>query len=297
MPELTIFLDKELSEHLNREARKQSCSPEELVEELLRAGLPTPSAPLVSLVNPIVHLSVRELVALLESPMAERREHARDQLLAIGQMALSELEEALINSSTMVVLAVAELMAKSGSKGAIHPLLTVYAGADARLKAPLLHELRVLLGRYIMLPDGAWRAIRACTLRTAPLVSHQIKTTLSLPYGSKDRIDPLVFRTASTEAEIISLTALLRWQRTGEVARQAASALHQIALSAPTPQLRQALPFLHPAWHIRFAHPELTQAMKAIETATMVWKDLPLLAERDSRPDNQDLPLPVDNVP
>jgi hypothetical protein len=176
---------------------------------------------------------------------------------------------------------------------AIRPLLLAYCRAELSGKAVLFNELRALLGHFVPLPDGAWRAIRASTVRTAPLVARQIKTTLSLPCSPEDGIEPATFRECATAAEIKSLTALLRWQRTGEVARQAALALHQIALATPVPQLRQALPALQPAWHTRFAHPELTQARKAIEAVTTYWQDLPLPAESDEY-EGRDLPLPAE---
>ena len=264
MPELTIALDEELHRLLRREAEHRQLTPELLVKVILREQLRFPST-------------------------------AHEQLAAFGQNALSQLEEALETAPASQLPKLAELLALSGSPEAIRPLLIAYAKGSSSQKPAVYHELNVLLGRFTLLPDGAWKAIRACTLRTTPLVSQQIKTTLFLPVDPKDTLNPLVFREASTAAEIASLTALLRWQRTGEVSRQVASALHQIALTAPVPQLREALPYLRRAWHIRFAHPELIQAMKAIEAATALWKDLPLPAEGDSELGSHNLPVPVDN--
>ena len=235
-----------------------------------------------------------ELIVFLEAPDPDVREWAFSQLVALGPGALPTLEEVLETASDALLLTLAELLALSGSPTAIRPLLFAYARVEVPHRPALYQRLQSLLEHYIPLPDGAWKAIQASTLRTAPLVARQIKTTLSLPLEPTDGIAPHVFRSAPTNAEIASLTALLRWQRTGDVARQAATALHQIALTAPAPQLREALPFLSRAWHIRFAHPELLQAMRAIEAATVLWKDLPLPAESDSYLGSHGLPLPVE---
>ncbi len=243
---------------------------------------------------PLWHRSAEKLIALLEVHEPEVRVRAREQLTAFGQSAIPPLEAALGTAEGSQLLAIVELLALSGSSSVILPLLIAYAKGSSPQKPSLVYELRALLGHYPLLSDSAWKAIQACTVRTAPLIARQIKTSLSLPISTKDGIDPLVFREASTAAEISSLTALLRWQRTGDVARQAAQALHQIALT-PCLELRQALPYLRRAWHILFAHPELLQALKAIEEATVFWKDLPLPAESGDEFENHDLPVPVDN--
>jgi hypothetical protein len=291
MPELTISLTDEQLQLLRREANQQQLTPEQLVVRVLQEELRFPTG------DRTWSLTEKALIALLETHEPETRTRAREQLVALGQSAIPSLEEALETAQGYRLVALAEILAVSGSPAAIRPLLIAYAKADTAHKPTLYHELRVLLGRYPQLPDDAWRAIQLSPLRTAPLVAQQLKTTLALPLGPKDGLDPLVFRQDSTSAEIACLTALLRWQRTGEVAKLAAGALHQIALAHPVPQLRQALPYLHRAWHIRFAHPELIQARKAIEDATASWKDLPILAESDTDESGRGLPVPVDNSP
>jgi hypothetical protein len=244
---------------------------------------------------PLWHRSAEKLIVLLEIHEPQVRQAAREQLVAMGQSVIPAIEEALETASALPFVDLAEILACSGSPVAIRPLLLAYARSTTEHRPSLYQELKVLLGRYTLLPDTAWKAIQTCTVRTAPLVSQQIKMSLALPLDTKDSGDPLSFREATTATEIASLTALLRWQRTGDVARQVALALHQIALSDPVPQLREALPYLHRAWHICFAHPELLQALKAIEEATVLWKDLPLPAESKSDFATQNLPVPVDN--
>ncbi len=253
MPQLTISLDTEQFQRIQREAEHRQLTPEQLVKAILREHL------------------------------QERR------------ATLPELAEALETAPASQLPKLGELLALSGSPEAIRPLLIAYTKGSSLQKPSLYYELRALLGRYPLLSDSAWKAIQVCTVRTAPLIARQIKTSLGLPVGAKDGVDPFMFRESPTAAEIASLTALLSWQRTGDVARQAAQALHQIALTSPCLELRQALPYLRRAWHIRFAHPELLQALRAIEEATVLWKDLPLPAEGDDALDSHNLPVPVDN--
>jgi hypothetical protein len=90
------------------------------------------------------------------------------------------------------------------------------------------------------------------------------------------------------------LIALLRWQRTGGTAQKVAYALTMIALSTPSVELRQALPFLRASARRPFAPPEFAQAVKTIEDATAQWKDLPRpAASDDDEPLDADLPRPV----
>jgi hypothetical protein len=296
MPELIISLTHEQLRLLCREADQQQLTPEELAQRALCEHLQLPSPvserdyPL-----PLWRRNEEALIPLLESSDAQEQQRVKEVLQLRGTGAFDALEQGLTHPSPVVRETVAELIVGSDSILALRPLLIVYSQADAVYKATCYQELETLLGRYPQLPDDAWRAIQLCTLRTAPLVAQQLKTTLALPLGPKDGLDPLVFRDESTSAEIACLTALLRWQRTGEVAKLAAGALHQIALAHPVPQLRQALPYLNRAWHIRFAHPELIQARKAIEEATMPWKDLPILAESNTDLSGRGLPVPVDN--
>lgn len=298
MPELKISLTDEQLQLLRREADQQQLTPERLVlrvlQEQLQLSHPTsePDEPL-----PLWRQEEEALIPLLESPDSQEQQRVKEVLQRRGTGAFDALEQGLNHPSPVVRHTVSELIVESDSILALRPLLIVYSQAEAMYKAACYQELETLLGRYSQLPDDAWRAIRLCTLRTAPLVARQLKTTLALPLGPKDELDPLVFREESTSAEIASLTALLRWQRTGEAAKLAAQALHQIALAHPVPTLRQALPYLNRAWHIRFAHPELIQARKAIEDATAPWKDLPILAESDTDVSGRGLPVPVDNSP
>ena len=300
MPQLTIELDGELMAHLGIEARRRGISSQVLLEELLRTELKVPKpapvtiAPPEIVPDPLPFFSTEKLIALLGIHEPEVRQGAREQLMAMGQSAISQLEAALETAEGSRLLAIVELLVLSGSPSVTLPLLIAYAKGSSSQKPSLYHELRALLGRYTLLPDSAWKAIQACTVRTAPLVAWQVKTSLGLPIGSKDTINPLDFREASSAAEIASLTALLRWQRTGDVARQVAAALNQIALTNPVPQLREALPLLHPAWHIRLTHPELVEALKTIEAATALWKDLPLPAEGDRELGSYNLPVPVE---
>jgi hypothetical protein len=298
MPELKISLTHEQLRLLRRVAAQQQLTPEELAQRALCEHLQLPSPvsepddPL-----PLWRRNEEELIPLLESADSQEQQRAKEVLQLRGTGAFDALEQGLIHPSPVVRHTVAELIVESDSILALRPLLIVYSQAEAVYKAACYQELETLLGHYPQLPDDAWRAIRFCTLRTAPLVARQLKTSLALPLGPKDELDPRIFRDASTSAEIASLTALLRWQRTGEAAKLAALALHQIALAHPVPALRQALPYLHRAWHIRFAHPELIQARKAIEDATVQWKDLPILAESDTDSSGRGLPVPVDNSP
>jgi hypothetical protein len=298
MPTLTIELDSELLAHLGIEARRRGVSPQEVIESLLRQELRVPPTSSFSLAtpepDPIAHLSVPELIALLETSDVERRERARDQLLALGAEIVPELEEALGHPNTTRALAAAELLAKSGASAAILPLLIAYSSASERLRRALYHELKVLLGRYTLLSDSAWAAIDSCTPRTAPLVSRQIKETQRRFIGPRDTLDAAALLAMPDPADILSLIALLRWQRTGGTAQKVAYALTMIALSTPSVELRQALPFLRASARRPFAPPEFAQAVKTIEDATAQWKDLPRpAASDDDEPLDADLPRPV----
>ena len=65
-------------------------------------------------------------------------------------------------------------------------------------------------------------------------------------------------------------------------------------MTAPLPELRQALPYLRPAWHNFLAPAEFLQAVHAIEAATQHWAELPLPAE--SAPEDAEPALPLPSV-
>ena len=298
MPELTIFLDEELILRLDDEASQRGLTTSKLIPKLLREQLhlPLPDPQPASGIDLLMlwRMTPEELVALLESSDAAVRAQAKDHLKTRGESVFDALEKALAHPREKVALTAAELLAKSASNLAIRPLLVAYAGAKKPLKPELLHELRRLQERFPSLPVSAWNAIHVCTPVTAPLVSRMLKETQKLYIRPNDTLSaqPLF----STQ-DITSLIFLLKWQRTGETARQVASALTQAASTSPCPELRYALPLLHPSWRHPLVPTEFTEAAKAIEAATAPWKDLPLPASPDDKPEAQDLPLPVENVP
>lgn len=210
----------------------------------------------------------------------------------LAPLSPTQLEEAIPTLDGQLLIETASTLAERGSDAAIRPLLRAYAHGTPSQRPSLLHELRVVLDRYPLLTEAAWDAIRATTPRTAPYVVYQLKLTLGLPCDD-DRLRPETFAEGATEPEVLSLVALLRWQRTGEVAKNVALALQQIAQATPLPELRAALPYLRRAWHIRFAHPELLQALKTIEAKTAPWKDLPLPVESETLGSTNNLPRPL----
>ena len=295
MPQVTVLLDNMLAERLAREAATRDLSVEQLIPKLLRESLrlneppPIPPPPIDLL--ELWRMSPEELIALLESSDLEVQAQVKEHLSTRGKSVFDMLEKTLTHPREHVALTAAELLAASGSNLAIRPLVVAYASA----KDPLKHELRRwlyrLLGRFSSLPTSAHKAINVCTPVTAPLVSRMLKETYKFYIGSSD-----VFSTEPPYApeDILSLVTLLKWQRTGSMAQHIAHALTRAALFAPCLELRRALPLLRPTWRHPLVPAEFAQAAKAIEAATVTWKDLPLPAESDDEPEARNLPLPVD---
>jgi hypothetical protein len=284
--ELILTLDEKQLRRLKEQARHRQLTPEQLLQEYID-NLPAVPNP-----ERTWQATVESLVALLSATEPETRQRAREQLAAFGSSIIPQLEQAIPTASPTLLVELATLLAGSGAPAAIRPLLGAYARREAENKAALYHEVRVLLGRYILLPEAAWETVRKCTPTTAPLVTRQLKEFLGLHTSPQDTLDTTQPLTA---ADVVSLITLLRWQKTGAVAQQVAHALTVASLDSPIPELRQALPLLRPAWHNLFAPAEFIQSVKAIEKATAHWADLPLPAESDDEPEVRDLPLPVDN--
>lgn len=91
-------------------------------------------------------------------------------------------------------------------------------------------------------------------------------------------------------------TDVMKIGASGRVAQEisvlAAEALSKLARTAPTPQLRAALPLLkRDIWHS--SPDEFGEAREAIEEATHKWKDLPMTAFAP-QPKASELPLPAE---
>jgi hypothetical protein len=286
MPQLTITLDDDQLRLLQQEAQRRQLTVERLVPELLSRQLQLLPAPPRTWQE-----TMQGLLPLLSSHDPETRQRAREQVMAFGQSMIPELETLIFTASQSTLTEVATLLSSSGSPAAIRPLLQAYAQADAVHKVALYHEVRVLLGRYIVLPEAAWTAIHQCTPRTAPLVARQVKEFLGLYIDLRDTLSATQ---ALAPADVLSLVALLRWKNTGSTAQRIAYALTSTALSAPTVELRQALPLLRVGWQNLFAPAEFLQATKAIERATDAWADLPLPAASQELVDEHNLPVPVE---
>jgi hypothetical protein len=98
---------------------------------------------------------------------------------------------------------------------------------------------------------------------------------------------PMRWRTLSIETLLgLLINSRIRSERLDD---SVALTLVRIAQEAPSPLLRQALPYLKRPWHQRL--PSFNAARKAIEEATKTWKDLPVPASVST--DSTNLPQPV----
>lgn len=291
MPELTIFLDEELVERLNAEASLRGLPPEATAESVLRQYLPERVA------SPHNQHHGRALVALLGVPQATEREKAQQQLVGLGSRALPYLREGIRTDNWLQARGVAECLSRLESSEVVGILLEQRFLAPMEARSEIDTALRHCLQRYGMPAEESWPILESCRWPLVPLVARWLRDTLRLSYplGSISAAEiQKRFDSSPTKADIETLVAILKSLRTGSTAVTTAQLLEFIAKTAPSLELRRALPLLRPSWRHPIVPSEFIQAVKAIEDATAQWKDLPRPVESDdSEPLDANLPRPV----
>lgn len=207
------------------------------------------------------------LVMALQNPRTSYREMVEERLFQLGDEAISPLIQVLPSATPIHASRVASMLARLQAVEAIPALVS-------RLTQNMENN-----------PEPAIASALNELIRQLPLRWRHINfETLIL----------LLADNAGIEMRSESLDSAL------------AVTLIRMAQEEPTPQLRQALPYLKRPWYRR-SH-VMESARQAVEKATRQWKDLPLPAQNSGESNNLpvpsasiddtgvDLPQPVDQV-
>lgn len=207
------------------------------------------------------------LVMALQNPRTSYREMVEERLFQLGDEAISPLIQVLPSATPIHASRVASMLARLQAVEAIPALVSRLTQNMEKSPEPAIASALNDLIRQLPL---RWRHINFETLIL------------------------LLADNAGIEMRSESLDSAL------------AVTLIRMAQEEPTPQLRQALPYLKRPWYRR-SH-VMESARQAVEKATRQWKDLPLPAQNSGESNNLpvpttstddtavDLPQPVDPV-
>ena len=241
----------------------------------------------------------QEALRLELTPEALAQRWLRERLELTAAAANRNPAQALQSTSVSEVLAAAAALSKARTNGdeALRLLLEARFTAPPGARQGIEYEIRAFLQRYPLLPDDVRKVLDHCTYPIAPLVAHELSQVLQLhPAPLTLTLEELVarFGPAPVQADIQAVLLFLRWKKTEVSSMLVAEALGELATRAPSPMFRSAIPLLRRQWGQPFPPAAFTRALKAIEKATLAWKDLPLpAAEQEQEAETHDLPIPA----